>query len=217
MLKIRYLFIQLMIAFLAFLIPLHLYSSKILPDLEFSVEVKDESCSSDGELTFLVNPTDPSASITYHIFINPELTLPFKVQTETTLSNLSAGEYRIIATQELDGDSQSKQVDVTIKSSYVPTEFQIISEDICRRNDGKIRVKINAGTASTFQIQGPVNSGPQTDNELRTYLKGIILFSSPMNVEKGIPRVLPYNNLPLPWMNQELISIPSFPVVEKFR
>lgn len=165
MFKIRYLFIQLTMAFLAYFIPLHLYSDKMLPELEFSVEVKDESCSSDGQLTFLVTPTDPAASITYHIFIKPELTLPFKIHTEPILGNLSAGEYRIIAIQELDGERQSKQVDVTINNSYEQTEFQIITEDICQGNDGKIIVKINGGTANSFQIQGPVNVGPQTENE----------------------------------------------------
>ncbi|MEX2595171.1 MAG: gliding motility-associated C-terminal domain-containing protein [Anditalea sp.] len=139
-------------------------SAKALPAFSFSVEATAESCPSNGELKFSVSQTEPSAVITYTIYLLPELNKPFKVQQASTLSSLRAGDYRIIATQEYNGESNSEQQDVTIDLTYEPTDFNIIAEDVCQVNDGRIQIEMVSGTASSYELQGPVNSGPQSSN-----------------------------------------------------
>src|SRR5690606_6992262 len=101
--------------------------ARALPDFDFSVETRDESCSSDGEMKFSVNAPSSEAKITYSIFLKPDLNKPIKIQEEETLSQLSAGDYRVVAKVEIDGESRSQQVDVTIDHTYQPLEFNIIS------------------------------------------------------------------------------------------
>lgn len=140
------------------------YASQSLADFVLEVKVNNESCSSDGELNFQVSQTLPSASIEYTIYLLPELSQPFKVQKSSILGGLDAGDYRVVATQTLNGTSSSETVDVTVALQYQPLGFEIIADDECYSEDGKITVNMVSGTAITYEIQGPVNIGPQASN-----------------------------------------------------
>src|SRR5690606_14486718 len=135
------LFSLIIIGVVSFINP-DLHSPMVLPDFAFTVEVKDVHCTSDGELLFQVSNSDTSATITYTVFLKPELEKPYKVQNANTLRNLNAGEYRIVATQELDGLSSSQEMDVTINDLYEPLEFSVFVEDNCQGDDGKIMVEM---------------------------------------------------------------------------
>lgn len=148
------------------------YTSQSLADFVLEVKVNNESCSSDGELNFQVSQTLPSASIDYTIYLLPELSQPFKVQKHSILGGLDAGDYRVIATQTLNGESSSKTVDVTVALQYQPLGFGIIADDECYSEDGKITVNMVSGTAITYEIQGPVNIGPQASNVFSGLPKG---------------------------------------------
>src|SRR5690554_350291 len=137
------------------------YPTQTLGDFILTVEVKDENCSLDGELIFNVSQTLPAAEIEYAIYLLPETNRPIKVQKERLLGNLDAGTYRIVATQTLNGESSNETVEVTIAEGYQPLDFEIIAEDECHIDDGKITIGILSGNASTYEIQGPVNVGPQ--------------------------------------------------------
>src|SRR5690606_23535591 len=134
-------------------------SARPLPDFDFSVEVKGENCCSDGGLKFSVRSPPSGAKITYSILLQPNLDNPITVQEEAVLEHLGAGDYRIIATMEIDGESSRQHRDVTIDHIYQPIEFNIISADICQVQDGKITVEMISGSASSYQIQGPVDMG----------------------------------------------------------
>lgn len=151
---------------------LFFFPAKALPDFDFSVEVKNESCSSDGKLIFSISPSLPAAVVEFTIYLLPELTKPLKVQSETVLSNLTAGDYRIVAKRELNGEISSKLVNVTIKSVYEPLDFEIIPGYVCGSNDGELTINMLSGDASTYEIQGPVNLGPQAGNVFSNLPKG---------------------------------------------
>ncbi len=136
----------------------------VLQDFVLKVEVKDENCASDGELRFEVNSIHPSGSIEYAVYLLPDLTHPFKTLRDNVLGGLDAGDYRVVATQTVDGESSSRTADVTIASQYQPIVFELVADDECGSSDGKITVNMVSGAAVTYEIQGPVDREPQESN-----------------------------------------------------
>lgn len=157
---------------IAWLINLNLLFADVLPDFNFSVEVSHESCSADGAMRFSVDLPGPGATVIYRVFLKPDLDKPIAVQEGETLNNLTAGDYRVFATVEYSGESRTNQRDVTISHAYQPIEFNIISGDICSAEDGTITVEMVSGNASSYQIRGPVDIGPQAENVFEGLAEG---------------------------------------------
>lgn len=149
------------------------YSTKdARQDFVLKVEVKDENCASDGELKFEVSPLHPSATIEFSVYLLPEVNHPIRVVTDNILSGLDAGDYRVVATQTVDGNHSTQTTEVTIASNYQPIVFELLAEDECDANDGKITVNMLSGTAVTYELQGAVNRGPQAGNVFNSLPSG---------------------------------------------
>ena len=69
----------------------------------------DESCTSNGVLNFNVSGTSSGAIITYTVYKLPNVTTPITTTNNNTLTNITAGTYRVIATQNL-GRSEERRV-----------------------------------------------------------------------------------------------------------
>ena len=123
-LRSSHLLFQSLVFFMFSFIFLYPQFAKAIPDFTFSVEATPESCPSNGTLKFSVSQTEPSAVITYTIYLLPELSKPFKVQQSPTLSSLRAGEYRIIATQEFNGESNNEKP-VSYTHLTLPTIYSV--------------------------------------------------------------------------------------------
>jgi gliding motility-associated-like protein len=131
--------------------------SAALPDFTLAVSHANETCAGNGSLTFSVSGTDPNATVTYTIYQLPNTTTPIATLSGNTLGGLTAGNYRIVATQTLGSESNTEQQDVTILSSIVSLTYQIFGLPAVCGNDGRITVNITQGTAVSYEIiSGPV-------------------------------------------------------------
>src|SRR5690606_16128303 len=83
----------------------------------FSLEVSatPQTCLGNGTLTFAVSGTNAVASIEYKVYLLPEAEVPVATVTATTLSGLVAGEYLVIATQALNGTSNTASATAVIQ------------------------------------------------------------------------------------------------------
>lgn len=127
-----------------------------LPDFTLTVTHNNETCAGNASLNFSVSGTDPSATITYTIYQLPNTTTPIATLSGNTLGGLTAGTYRVVATQTLGSESNTKQQDVTITSSIVPLTYQVFGQDAICGDDGKITVSVTQGIGVNYEIfSGP--------------------------------------------------------------
>jgi len=127
-----------------------------LSNFTLTVTTTDETCVGNGALHFSVSGTQPGAVVTYRVYQLPDTVNPIAVQTNADLNGRTHGDYLVIATQELGGDTGTQQQTVTIQNQIVILAYDVTSTpSVC--NDGTMTVVPNTGTALQFEvISGPV-------------------------------------------------------------
>lgn len=151
----------LMIAFLFFSITVKAQ----LTDFVFEVTKTDETCLSNGSLTFEVSNEMEGASFIFKVYLLPNETNPISILTDNYLGGLSAGNYRVEAIQSLGEFSNSAEFDITINEDIVPFEISISSNVETCSVGGEIIVDVVSGIASSFEIiSGPEIRSLQSSN-----------------------------------------------------
>lgn len=161
--------------FLCFLL-FGLISQAQLSDFSFSVLKTNETCESNGTLTFIVDNTTPNSVITYAIFLLPNTVNPINVTTQSTYVGLNSGTYLVIATQNVSGQSNSQQQTVTILDQVVPLQYQLQGQNAVCINNGTITVNVTQGQAVNYEIiAGPILKPLQTSNVFTGLSAGVYL------------------------------------------
>ncbi|QBZ97644.1 gliding motility-associated C-terminal domain-containing protein [Flavobacterium sangjuense] len=136
-----------------------------LSNFTLNVTATNETCPSNGTLTFAVSNTTTGSTFLYSVYLLPDVTTPISVQSATTISGLPAGNYRVVATQSLGGESGTQQQDATIVNTTSLLTYQTTSTNEICGNDGTITVNVTTGTAASYQIiSGPMTRPLQTSN-----------------------------------------------------
>lgn len=147
-----------------------------LSDFSFAVVKTDETCESNGTLTFSVQDTTPGSVITYSIYLLPNTVNPVTVTTQSTYMGLNSGNYLIIATQNLSGFSNSQQQAVTILDQVVSLQYQLEGQNAICINNGKITVLVTQGQAVSYEIiSGPILKPLQSSNVFTGLSAGVYL------------------------------------------
>ena len=135
-----------------------------LPNFTVSASSTAQTCLGNGSLAFTVNGIDPDASMAYQIFLLPNTTTPVATVNTPAAPNLIAGNYLVIATQTLGGESNTATVNVTIQDEVNPLEYTLSAGMACD-GDGMITVNVVSGNAESYEIMaGPVTAPPQNSN-----------------------------------------------------
>jgi len=147
-----------------------------LTDFSLAVTKTDETCTGNGSLTFQVSNTTAGAVIVYSVYHLPNITTPITTTTSNTFGGLTAGSYRVIATQTLGSLSNFQQQDIEILNAIVPLAYQISDEDLsCGL--GKITIGVTQGIAMSYEIMsGPVIVAPQSSNVFTMLPSGVYVF-----------------------------------------
>ena len=115
--------------------------------------VNNETCPSNGSISWTVSGTDPSSILSYNI-VNTSTNVSISTSA-TTYSGLTAGSYKIVATQTKGNESnQATSATVTIANSIIPLTYQVTTNaEICG-NDGQVIIDVSQGRPSyTYQLQ----------------------------------------------------------------
>ena len=145
-----------------------------LTDFSFSVTKTDETCESNATLTFLVQNATPGATFTYSIFLLPDTSNPITVTSQSVYTGLNSGNYLIIATQNLAGESNSQQQNVTILDQVVALQYQLQGQNAVCVNNGTITVFVTQGQAVNYEIiSGPILKPLQLSNIFTDLSAGI--------------------------------------------
>jgi gliding motility-associated-like protein len=148
--------------------------SAVIPDFTLTVNKIDETCLGNGSLTFSVSGVDPLATIEYKVYQLPDITNPIAIQSSGSLAGRSSGTYRIVATQTLNGESNSQAQEITINNNIVPLTYTISSTNALCGNDGSMTINITTGIAVQYEIiSGPVIRPLQSSNVFNMIPAGV--------------------------------------------
>ncbi|WP_026704401.1 gliding motility-associated C-terminal domain-containing protein [Flavobacterium soli] len=150
------------------------YSYCQLPDFSLVVTATNETCQNNATLSFATTGVTTGATLIYSIYLLPDTTTAIGVTTGNLYSGLSAGNYRVIATQSLGTESNSQQQDITILGQIVQLEYFLTSGSYLCEN--KITVNVLQGNAVEYEIiSGPVIKPLQTSNVFTGLVAGVYL------------------------------------------
>lgn len=158
-----------------------------LSNFTLSATKIDETCTANGSLSFSVSNTTPGSVILYSIYLLPNVTTPYSVQSSTTISGLTSGTYRIVATQSIGNQSGSQQQDITIADFVHHLSYQInATREICG-NDGVITVNVTTGNPVNYEIfSGPMTRPLQSSNVFTGLTHGVYQIRVFDNCNEGV-------------------------------
>ncbi len=141
-------------------------------DLELEV-LSHESCAANGQIGF--NTITPSSDnvITYTIYNSADLNTPVGVTQDNNFGGLVAGDYTVVASQTLFGNSHTATAEVTIDYTFEEFDYSIETGDEICDSDATITVDVSSGTLSTIEIiSGPMSAPIETSNTLSGLIAG---------------------------------------------
>jgi gliding motility-associated-like protein len=136
-----------------------------LTDFTLNVTAVNESCTANGVLNFTASNTTAGATILYRIYHLPDMATPIVVTSLNTFTGLTAGTYRVVATQSLGSQSNTQQQDATITNVISALTYTLTGQKVVCGNDGKITVNVTQGNVVSYEIfVGPVIRPLQASN-----------------------------------------------------
>lgn len=135
-----------------------------LDNFVLTVTHTNESCTGNASLSFSVANTTPGSVIVYRIYRLPDVVTPVAITSANTFGGLTAGTYRVVATQTLGNNSGTQQRDEVITDTRTVITYQVTSSaSDC--DTGTINVNVLTGTPASYEIiTGPVTVPPQASN-----------------------------------------------------
>ncbi|OYQ42912.1 hypothetical protein CHU92_03785 [Flavobacterium cyanobacteriorum] len=135
-----------------------------LPDFTLTLTSTPETCNGNGSIGISVSGTNPAATMIYTVYLLPDENNYVTQVNAGPVLNRGAGNYKVVATQSLGAESNTRTAFVTIANNTVPLLFgATITRSRCG-NDGAITVNVTSGTAVSYQIIQPFLSPVQASN-----------------------------------------------------
>jgi gliding motility-associated-like protein len=136
-----------------------------LNDFTFSVSTIDESCAGNGSISMNVSNTTAGASITYLLYLYPDIDTPIAQTSEDTFSNLGSGDYLVVAIQTLDELQNMQSANADIDNLITVLDFEIDQGFSGECNATSLFVTTLSGNAESYEIlSGPVTAPLQMEN-----------------------------------------------------
>lgn len=136
-----------------------------LNDFNFSVTTIDESCAGNGSISMTVSGTTAGASMTYLLYLYPDIDTPIAQTSEDTFGNLGSGNYLVQAIQTLGELQNTQSANADIDNLITVLDFEIDQGFTGECNDPSIFVTTLSGNAESYEIlSGPVTAPLQMGN-----------------------------------------------------
>ncbi len=139
---------------------------------------KDETCTGNGGVTITTSNTTPGATMSFQIQSMPGQ-IPIENFTSNVYAGLSAGSYRIVATQTQGSDTGTQTADFNVQDEIIPLVWSFSEPPAGNcANSGNILFDVSSGTPPfTFEIlSGPEIRPLQTSGLFSNLPPGQYLF-----------------------------------------
>lgn len=142
-----------------------LFSFGNIYSFQLNVIVTNETCLGNGKLNFNVLNTDPNGSIVYLVYLLPDTVTPFITTSNSMVSGLSSGNYRIIARENVGTTFTTQQIDVSVLNQVTSLSYNITSFNQACSSTSTISVNVTSGSALSYEIfDGPITFPLQSSN-----------------------------------------------------
>ena len=145
-----------------------------LDDFNLNVEGTHETCTNNGMIEMSVTNVTPGAEITYQLFLAPDYVNFIAETIASSFSGLSAGNYRVVATQSLNGEFNVQQADVIINNDIEVLDLSIEHFTMLEcDNAATLVVTVLTGSPTLYEIiSGPEIRPLQSSNEFSNLPSG---------------------------------------------
>jgi hypothetical protein len=128
-----------------------------LNDFTISASPIAQTCLGNGALNFTVSGNNPQAALEFAVYLLPNTTTAFTTVTTMSAQNLVAGNYQIIATQTLNGASNTASATATVGDNVHPLAYNFDVVNAGCNSDGSITINVTSGNVTAYEIiSGPV-------------------------------------------------------------
>ena len=136
-----------------------------------------ETCAGNGTLTF--STSGAQATVNYKIYKLPNTTSVIYNGPAGTLSGQQAGNYKVVASQTVNGTTQTVETTSEIINQVTFFVFTAQATDAVCGNDGIITATVTSGTAIAYEIiSGPVTVPPQNSNVFNNLPAGFYIIKA---------------------------------------
>ncbi|NBL63602.1 T9SS type B sorting domain-containing protein [Flavobacterium sp. NST-5] len=195
----------------AFVLFLFFYYITSFSQFNFSISTTSESCPNNGTLTILVSGNTQNDAIVFSVFKLPNVTQAVTSTTNTTISGLSAGDYRIIGTNQ--NTNQIVEQEASIENTEVILTYGI-ADGANSCSNRFLTVNITTGTATGYEIlAGPVTKPLQSSDTFNGLLPGNYLVRVFDSCGNGITKSHTIVDLPFQTNGLQILSS-NFPEEE---
>jgi hypothetical protein len=91
-----------------------------LSPFTINVASSPQTCLGNGSLNFTVNGATPGAAMEFEVYLLPNTSQPVTTVTSMTANGLVSGDYKVVATQLLNGQSNLATATATIIDNSIP-------------------------------------------------------------------------------------------------
>lgn len=148
-----------------------------LPNFNLNAVASDEICNNNGMIAMSVTGTTNGSEIIYRLYMAPDFANSIAETSGSSFTSLGEGNYRVVATQSLNNDSNTATANVTINNLVEELDFEMTDSggtdcDIT----AKIIVNVLTGNPISYEIiSGPVTVPLQSSNEFSNLPSGTYL------------------------------------------
>ena len=146
-----------------------------LTNFNFNATANDETCTNNGKIEMSVSNTSPGAEITYKLFLAPDFENHIAETMTSSFLTLKAGSYRVVATQSLAGESNTKQKDFVINDLLQSLDYELTATALNPCDvTSTLKVVVLSGSPTGYEIlSGPITRPLQTSNEFTNLVSGV--------------------------------------------
>ena len=186
-----------------------------LAPFTLTVTPTPQTCLGNGSLAFTTSGTAPGVLIDYKVYLLPNTTTPVVTVINPVVNGLVAGNYQVVATQTLGGQSGTATANAVIQDNTVDLFFTLEGNPCL--NGGTITVHVTSGTAVSYEIiAGPQTRPLQTSNEFSNLPLGV--YSVRVHNACGDAAVVDINFEALPaylFIGQQILPDAGLPACDK--
>jgi gliding motility-associated-like protein len=159
---------------LYFVLFFSIYSKAQLQLFTINIQKTNETCTSNASINVTTQNTIVGATVTFQLFLQPNITTPIFNNTSGNFTSLNAGNYLIKVTQSFNNETFTKQQDVVISNDIVSLTYSVnATPEICG-NDAVLTVNVLSGLAVNYEIiSGPMTRPLQTSNVFTGLTSGL--------------------------------------------
>lgn len=151
----------LILSFIACLHPVRCFSQEG-SETNLILTATPATCGADGSLFVELSDEEGWSSTLFQLYLLPDRQTPFESNNSGQFSNLVVGRYFVVFSGEFEGETVEIEGEITLTSDYEGLSFSLLSQNLCADDDGKLEVVIQAGSAVSYELVGPVSRPPQS-------------------------------------------------------